>query len=145
MDSRVISRSRSFSTKKLLFADLGIAGQDHDVRVAVAIDVTVCPEGRGDALVDVIIAIVVEFVADLFHARVDAGLGVITVGVVGDVAFGSAAGLDHLTCIAEAVGVDVRVEEFQGTLVGGDVAVVVDPVVLRCPGSCWGRCRRSRR
>ena len=123
----------------LLFADLGIAGQDHDVRVAIAIDVTVCPEGRGDALVDVIIAIVVEFVADLFHARVDAGLGVITVGVVGDVAFGSAAGLDHLTCIAEAVCIDVRVEELQGTLVCSDVAVVVDPIAdLRVAGEVVG-------
>ena len=104
----------------------GVAGCHRvgGVAVAVAVGVEV-PGGLAHGVVVVVIhqavAVVVVAVAELGGAGVDGRVGVVAVGVVGHVAFGSVAGGHPSGRIAEAVAVGVGVP---GAL-AGDVRIVV--------------------
>ena len=101
------------------------------VAVAIAVAVRV-PGGKGQALVDLAVAVVIHAVADFGGAGVDGDVGVVAVGAVGDVAFGRRAGGNGNIDVPITVRIRVPVEgvELNSTVRGVDeqVTVVVDGV-----------------
>ena len=111
-----------------------LAGVGGGIGVAEAVAVVVGVEGacvRGVALVGLSVAVVVDAIAQLGGAGVDGAVGVVAVGVVGDIACGQRAGIGRGRGVTEAVAVVVGVEGARVcgvVLVGLSVAVVVDVV-----------------
>jgi hypothetical protein len=104
------------------------AGVAEQVGVAVVVPGTGID---GGVFVHITVAVVIDVVADLAGVGVDVGLGVVAVGAVAHVTRGGLAGNGRATGVTEAVGVAVGVEGLGVgcvVLVGGTVAVVVDPI-----------------
>ena len=108
----------------------GLADLDGLETVAVAVAIGVGVERHGDVLVHLAVAVVVDAVADLRVAREAAGLDIVAVGGVVDVAIRGLAGLGDLETVAVAVTVRVHVEHVLDVLVHAVVAVVVHAVAL---------------
>ena len=101
------------------------------VAVAVAVRVGVPARSPRDGVVGVVdqpVTVVVQGVADFLGVGVDARVGVVAVGVVGDVADHGLTAVQGAVGIAEAVTVRVGVPGGLELLVHRAVAVVVDAV-----------------
>ena len=108
------------------------------LRNAVAVEVCISVVGGGDALVDLVVAVVVDPVAALGNLRAEARAGcrgVITVSAALDVASRGRTALGDLRIVAVAIAVEVEVVGDLDVFVDLAVAVVVDPVAqLLCAG-----------
>ncbi len=121
------------------------AGDDPGPGITEAVGVGVCVPERsihGIGLVGVAVAVVVHAIADLAGAGVDAGIGVVAVGAVGDVAGRCLAGLGAAGSITVAVriGVGIEGQHVHGVvLVDVAVAVVVVAVAVLVGAGIDGR------
>ncbi len=131
----VVDIGRAGVDRRVAVVAVRAAGRHHVVPVAVeVVGIRTDP-----AFIDPAHAVVVDAVADLRGSRVDAGVAVIAVLAVLDVAHGDRAVQGRGGGVAEAVRVEVSVVRVEHPIVDHGVAVVVRAVAhLGVAGECGG-------
>ena len=125
---RIDGRVRVIAVIDVVGVALGLlTGREGRARIAVSVAIPVPVVDREEFLIDDLIAVIVDPVADLHGAWIHRGIGVIAIAPLRDEAIGLVAGFESGQAIAKPIPIRIG-EPFPIRWIGDAIAVVVDAV-----------------